>query len=285
MKRLIASAVLLASTILLVQAQNPAPAAGQRRGGGGPPRVDMSTLVNPIEPRDSVWIEDLTQIEIRDAMKAGKTTALLFAGGMEDNGPYIVVDQHGDIVRAQCEQIARKLGNALCAPVLQIAPGDPDRAVNPGTIVLTPEVFKSVVTNVVASLKAQGFKNIYTMVDHGSAAGPMTEVSKSLGDQFKDAGVRVAYIKEYYNNAAINQFVREVLKVEEKPEGYHDDYFTAAVSVATDPLSARMPQRIKAKKTTINGAELAGPKAVEDGKKIMAFRTDMTVKAIQALGR
>ena len=93
------------------------------------------------------------------------------------------------------------------------------------------------------------------------------------------------YIKEYYNNAAINQFVKDVLKVEEKQEGYHDDYFTAAVSVATDPLSARMPQRIKAKKTTINGAELAGPKAVKDGKKIMAFRTDMTVKAIQALGK
>jgi creatinine amidohydrolase/Fe(II)-dependent formamide hydrolase-like protein len=203
---------------------------------------------------------------------------------MEDNGPYIVVDQHGDIVRAQCEQIARKLGNALCAPVLQIAPGDPERG-SPGTIVLTAEVFKSVVANVITSLKSQGFKNIYTMVDHGSAQGPMTEISKTMGDQLKDSGVRVAYVKEYYNNAAVNQFVRDVLKVEEKPEGYHDDYFTAAVSVATDPISARMPQRIKARKTTINGAELAGPKAAEDGRKIMAFRTDMTVKAILALGK
>jgi len=287
MKKFLAPAALLAAIVCIVSAyaQNPAQPAGQRRGGGGTPRVDMTTLVNPIESHDSVWIEDMTQLEVRDSLKAGKTTALLFAGGMEDNGPYIVVDQHGDIVRAQCEQIARKLGNALCAPVLQIAPGDPERAVNPGTIVLTPEVFKTVVANVVTSLKAQGFKNIYTMVDHGSAAGPMTEISKTLGDQWKDSGVRVAYVREYYNNAAIVQFVREVLKVEEKQEGYHDDYFTAAVTVATDPLSARMPQRIKAKKTTINGAELAGSKAVEDGKKIMAFRTDMTVKAIQALGK
>jgi len=277
-------AVLIAA--LSAYAQNPAQPTGQRRGGagGGNPRVDMMTLVNPIEPYDSVWIEDMTLVEIRDALKAGKTTALLFAGGMEDNGPYIVVDQHGDIVRAQCEQIARKLGNALCAPVLQIAPGDPERG-SPGTIVLTADVFKSVVANVITSLKSQGFKNIYTMVDHGSAQGPMTEISTTLGGQLKDSGVRVAYIKEYYNNAAITQYVKDVLKVEEKQEGYHDDYFTAAVTVATDPISARMPQRIKAKKTTINGAELAGPKAVEDGKKIMAFRTDMTVKAIQALGK
>jgi creatinine amidohydrolase/Fe(II)-dependent formamide hydrolase-like protein len=274
MRKRLAAAVAIA-TMMSLTAQAQAPA---RR-----PRVDMSTLVNPLEPHDTVWIEEMTQLEVRDSLKAGKTTALIFAGGMEDNGPYIVVDQHGAIVKAQCEQIARKLGNALCAPILHLAPGDPARATNPGTIVLTPEVFKSVVTNVVTSLKAQGFKNIYTMVDHGSAAGPMTEISTTIGEQWKGSGVRVAYVKEYYNNAAIQKFVREVLKVEEKPEGYHDDYFTAAVSVATEPITARIPQRIKAGKTTINGVEMAGPKAVEDGKKIMAFRTDMTVKAIQAL--
>jgi creatinine amidohydrolase/Fe(II)-dependent formamide hydrolase-like protein len=252
---------------------------------GGIRRVDMSVLENPLEPVDTVWIEDMTQLEIRDALKSGKTTALLFAGGMEDNGPYVVVDQHGAIVRGQCDQIARKLGNALCAPVLHIAPGDPAKAVNPGTIVLSPEVFKSVVANVVTSLKTQGFKNIYTMVDHGSAAGPMTEISSTLASQMKESGVRVAYIKDYYNNAALIQYVREVLKVEEKQEGYHDDYFTAAVSVAMDPLSARIPQRIKAGKTTLNGVEMAGRKAAEDGKKIMAYHTELTVKAIQALDK
>ena len=90
----------------------------------------MMTLVDPIEPYDTVWIEDMTLPEVRDALKSGKTTALIFAGGMEDNGPYVVVDQHGEIVRARYEQIARKLGNALCAPILHLAPGDPERAVS-----------------------------------------------------------------------------------------------------------------------------------------------------------
>src|SRR5262245_62371308 len=143
MKKVMTVVLAVVIGVLNTYAQNPPQATGQRRGGagGGNPRVDMMTLVNPIEPYDSVWIEDMTLVEIRDALKAGKTTALLFAGGMEDNGPYIVVDQHGDIVRAQCEQIARKLGNALCAPVLQIAPGDPERG-SPGPIVLTADVFK-----------------------------------------------------------------------------------------------------------------------------------------------
>ena len=39
-----------------------------------------AALPRPIAALDSVWIEELTYLEVRDAMKAGKTTALVFAG-------------------------------------------------------------------------------------------------------------------------------------------------------------------------------------------------------------
>ena len=186
-----------------------------QRDNSGRKRVDMMTLVDPIEAYDTVWIEDMTLPEIRDALRAGKETALLFSGRMEDNGPYVVVDQHGEIVRAQCEQIARKSGDALCAPVLNVAPGDPERATNPGTIVLTPEVFKSVVEDVATSLKSQGFKNIYTMVDHRSAATPVREASQAIDRKWKGTGVGIEYVAAYYDNAAIERYVRDVLKVSE----------------------------------------------------------------------
>ena len=44
-----------------------------------------------------------------------------------------------------------------------------------------------------------------------------------------------------------------------------------------------MQERIKAGKTTINGVDLALPKAVEDGRKIMAMREDAAVNAIRKL--
>ncbi len=37
----------------------------------------------PIEALDSVWMEELTWMEIRDAVKDGKTTALILTGGVE----------------------------------------------------------------------------------------------------------------------------------------------------------------------------------------------------------
>jgi creatinine amidohydrolase/Fe(II)-dependent formamide hydrolase-like protein len=269
---------LLAATAAL-HAQAPGPNA---KGRVRQPRIDMATIPNPIAVHDTVWIEDMTQIEIRDALKAGKTSALIFVGGMEDNGPYVTVSQHNSIVRAMCDSIARKLGNALCAPILGMAPGNPETSSNPGSVVLSPDTFKGYLVDSATSLKTQGFKNILFMVDHGADARPMPEITKSLSEKW--AGAAMAYyVPEYYDYNEVEVFEKEVLHVTEKREGYHDDYYTASISVAIDGNGARMPERIKANKTTINGVDLAGPKAVEDGKKIMAFREEAAVKAIQKL--
>ena len=41
------------------------------------PRVDVLGMARPIEMHDTVWIEDLTMMEVRDLIKAGSTTALI----------------------------------------------------------------------------------------------------------------------------------------------------------------------------------------------------------------
>src|SRR2546426_10462803 len=82
----------------------------------------------PIEALDSVWIEELTWMEVRDALKAGKTTVIIPTGGVEQNGPYLATGKHNYILRATAEAIARKLGNALAAPSVPFVPeGDIDR--------------------------------------------------------------------------------------------------------------------------------------------------------------
>jgi creatinine amidohydrolase/Fe(II)-dependent formamide hydrolase-like protein len=243
----------------------------------------MKTMARPIDVHDTVWIEDMTVLEIRDALKAGKTTALVFAGGMEDNGPYITVSQHNSIVHTMCDSISRRLGNALCAPIIPMAPGVPTQAQGPGSVTLTAETFKGMAVDIGTSLKAQGFTNILYMVDHGADQRPLVEAAKTLAEQWKGSGTSAYYVPEYYDYTEVEQYEKDVLGVHEKREGFHDDYYTASMSVAIDPVSARMAERKKAGKTSINGVDLAGEKAVEDGKKIMAFRTDATVKAIQKL--
>src|SRR5262245_29331531 len=45
------------------------------------------TAPRPIDALDSVWMEQLTWMEIRDAIKAGKNTGIILTGGVESNGP------------------------------------------------------------------------------------------------------------------------------------------------------------------------------------------------------
>ena len=60
----------------------------------------------PIEAVDSVFIEELTWMEIRDAMKEGKTTVIIPTGGVEQNGPYLATGKHNYILRATIEAVA-----------------------------------------------------------------------------------------------------------------------------------------------------------------------------------
>src|SRR5262245_37777330 len=68
---------------------------------------------NPIEAVDSVFIEDLTWMEVRDQMKAGADTVLVPTGGVEQNGPYLVTGKHNVVLRGLMDVLARKMGKTL----------------------------------------------------------------------------------------------------------------------------------------------------------------------------
>ena len=55
---------------------------------------DVANLPRPIAALDNVWIEELTMMEVRDALAEGKTTALILTGGIEENGPYLTTGKH-----------------------------------------------------------------------------------------------------------------------------------------------------------------------------------------------
>ena len=84
--------------------------------------------MTPTKAPDTVFIDELTWEENRDAMKAGKTVFIVPTGGTEKNGYHMVMGKHNYIVAHSANLMARRLKNALVAPVIQYVPeGDPDR--------------------------------------------------------------------------------------------------------------------------------------------------------------
>ena len=101
------------------------------------------------EERPSVFLEDLTWTELRDAIGAGKTTIIVPIGGTEQNGPAMALGKHNRRVKLLCERIAVALGNALVAPVIAYVP---EGAVSPpsghmrfpGTISVPEAAFEAI---------------------------------------------------------------------------------------------------------------------------------------------
>src|SRR3954471_9775286 len=127
-----------------------------------PTAPDPNSL-RPIEAVDSVFIEDLTWMEVRDAIRGGKETVIVATGGIEQNGPYLVTGKHNVVLRGTTEAIARKLGNTLVAPIVPFVPeGDIEPPTlhikSPGSTTLTEEPFARLLTDICASLRANGFK-------------------------------------------------------------------------------------------------------------------------------
>ena len=55
----------------------------------------------------SVYLEELTWTEVRDALKAGTTTIILPAGGTEQSGPQMALGKHNVRARVLAGRIAR----------------------------------------------------------------------------------------------------------------------------------------------------------------------------------
>jgi creatinine amidohydrolase len=185
-----------------------APAAGGGRGGNRPPpppgphRPTMETAPaskTPTRAPDTVFIDELTWEETRDALKAGKTTVIVPTGGTEKNGYHMVLGKHNFVVAHAADLMARRLGNALVAPVVAFVPeGDPDRQV-PGAISLPSPAYDQLLDAAARSLKAHGFKDILFIGDSGGNQPGMTAVATALTAEWKAEGVRVYGLTDYYN--------------------------------------------------------------------------------------
>lgn len=246
-----------------------------------------AAMPRPIAAHDSVWIEELTYLEVRDALKAGKTTALVFAGSTEQNGPYLPGSKHQIAIRLVGEAIARKLGNALIAPVIPIEAGNPENPyLNWGSLYLSPETFQAVIRDVATSLKSQGFKHVLLMGDSGGDQAGLRAVAETLSSKWAGSGATIHHVAEYYNWTTpdgVRQFVVDS-GVPEKlnSDGIHDDYGITAVLMSADPALVRLEQRVAANKATINGVAIV-PKdtTIEMGRKIVEFRANHAVEAIR----
>jgi creatinine amidohydrolase/Fe(II)-dependent formamide hydrolase-like protein len=252
----------------------------------GQARHDMTTYERPIEMADNVWIEELTALEVRDLLASGTNTALVLVGGIEENGPYLTTGKHNHVLEVMGESIARELGNTLVAPIIRVEPGSPERASALGQMRLSQETYRAVLRDYAVSLKSQGFTRIFMMGDSGGNTRGMQDVASELSEAWAGEDVIVAHVPEYYNYADILEYQIEVMGVPEVQydEGFHDNFYITSIIMNDDPRHVRFEERLEAGKASINGISISPVgDALEHGRRLIDFRTEVTVEAIHRI--
>ncbi len=277
----------LAAAPTLAQTKPPArPTAPGASATAGSPDPNTPRVIDGV---DTVFMEEMTWMEIRDAMKAGKDTVIVATGGLEQNGPYLVSAKHNIVLRAITDALARKLGNALVSSIIQFVPeGDIDPPTGhmkyPGSISLTAATFEALLTDVASSLKSTGFKTIVFIGDSGGNQAGMKKVAEALTVTWTGAGspARIYFVPEYYQYPALQEWIARDLGILQVDEGLHDDYAIASMMALVDPNSIRLKQRAAKGKDSINGVRLSPLSTTQaNARKMVDHRVDETIAALK----
>ena len=285
MRRIQATAFVFAAVVAL-------PETLRSQGGEGRPAgLDAP---RPIEAVDTVFTEEMTWMDVRDAIRAGKTTAIVATGGLEQNGPHVATGKHNFVLRSTTEAIARKLGNALVSPIVPFVPEgsiDPPSGHMwyPGTISLREETFQALLRDICASLKQHGFLDIVLIGDSGGNGRGMQATADSLNEEWRDGPTRVYHVAEYYEQDIWSYDELKRMGIVQQPDvksatrdRVHTDFHYESMVALLDPKHIRMDERIRAGRFEVYGVEL-GPieKTLAAARHLVDYRADITVEAIR----
>ena len=237
----------------------------------------------------SVFLEELTWTEVRDAIDQGTTTIIIPTAGTEQNGPHMVLGKHKFIVNYASAMIARELGNALIAPVVTYVPeGDVNNPTRghlskAGTITFPEEFYIKLLEYAARSLAVHGFTDIVMIGDSGGNQRGMEQVAQMLNEEWASESVGVHFVGDYYSTNGCRSWLEEQGETPETIGGH------AGIS-DTSQLLAVDPRHIRTDKLAVGGgfpdSGVSGDPtraSVERGVIGIQFKVDAALNQIREL--
>ena len=193
-----------------------------------------------------VDIEAMTWPELQARIAAGSTTVLIPIGATEQNGPHMVLGKHNVRAHVLADAIARRLGNAVVAPVVAYVP---EGSIHPptahmrftGTISIPTPAFEGLLEGTARSFKQHGFRDVFFLGDHGGYQQSEQRVADKLNREWKnDPACRVHALADYYR-VTQRTFVDTLKKKGFSPAeiGTHAGLNDTSLAMAVDPALVR----------------------------------------------
>jgi creatinine amidohydrolase/Fe(II)-dependent formamide hydrolase-like protein len=233
----------------------------------------------------SVYLQQLSSPEVRDAVRAGQRTIIIPVGGTEQNGPHMALGKHNLRAHALAGRIAAELGNALVAPVVAYVP---EGRISPptehmryaGTISVPEDAFKAMLDGAARSFAQHGFTDIVILGDSGNYQAALKTVADGLNRSWKGSPARAHYIGAYYE-AGQAPFIKALHErgLSEGQIGTHAGAADTSLLMAVD-AAAVWPERMQTQASGVSGDPKAA--SAELGQIGTALIVQRSVSAIRS---
>ena len=236
-------------------------------------------------PPPSVYLEDLTSTEVRDALAAGRTTVIVPVGGTEQSGPHIALGKHNVRVHMLAGRIASALGDALVAPVVAYvpegAPTPPQAHMRwAGTITLPEAAFETMLEYAARSFRQHGFRDVVLIGDHGGYQKNLEKVAARLNREWgRGSPTRVHAVTEYYRSADVD-FARLLIRqgFTQDEIGTHAGLADTALTYAVDAHLVRAERLKGAAPGPADGVQGDPRRAVVAARQVGSVGIDLIVE-------
>jgi creatinine amidohydrolase len=160
---------------------------------------------------------------------------------------------------------------------------------NTGPMV-SQETYIAWLTDIGDSLRGMGFTEVYFLGDSGGNRRGMQAAADALNERYGGEPAVFHHVPEFYNHTLVRQYIQEELGIPEQMEyqassgsdAIHEELSIDAIMSVIDPTSIRFDQRVAAGRASINGVPLEPLSELQElGRKIIEFRTRLTVEAIE----
>jgi creatinine amidohydrolase len=183
----------------------------------------------------ALHLDRMTWAEVKEEIQKGRDTVVVPFGSTEQHGKHMPLGTDailGDVIGWG---LAKRLG-AFLAPTVRFGCSEHHLAFT-GTISLGEQTFRSIVTDVVASLSVHGFQRIVLLPTHGGNFKPL---AKAMAKIEPVKGVRILAFTnlEGYTNAMFES--SRAFGVDAAKSGAHSGEWETSVMLALRPELVKM---------------------------------------------
>jgi creatinine amidohydrolase len=187
---------------------------------------------------EKVLMEEMSWVEIQEAIRKGKTTVILVSGSIEQHGPHLPTGTDTFLGYEIAGRAAVRLGNALVAPVIRPALSEHHLGF-PGSLTLKWKTYFAVLEDICSSLARCGFKDLVLTSSHGGNTAVLTALTPDLARDLHGK-IRVHVVDYLQRGSAKQRPLFEKLGISRGKAGVHAGFGETSEMLAVRPDLVRM---------------------------------------------